>query len=107
MTTMSALPSSSTLPPYSPSPPVPSYSPEPAHDEQRVDHTPRARAHPTGNYIKKCGSDGVILTEQDGRAEFPIYGRHASINGFVTLEDRETVSEIVLRVSLVRCGSAA
>ncbi|KAJ7156145.1 hypothetical protein C8R46DRAFT_857648, partial [Mycena filopes] len=86
------------LPPYSPSPAVPSYSPEPAHDEQRVEHTPRARSHPTGNYIKQCGHDAVVLTEQDPRAEFPTYGRHATISGFVTLEDRETVSEIVLKV---------
>ncbi|KAJ7145701.1 hypothetical protein C8R44DRAFT_655621 [Mycena epipterygia] len=99
MTTLSAPASSSSLlPPYSPSPPVPSYSPEPAHDEQRVEHTPRAHSHPSGNYIKKCGHDVVVLTEQDGTAEVPTYGRHASINGYVTLEDRTTVSEIVLKI---------
>ncbi|KAJ6542819.1 hypothetical protein B0H19DRAFT_957893 [Mycena capillaripes] len=97
---MAALASTSglTLPPYSPPPPVPSYSPEPAHDERRVDHTPRAHSLPAGNYIKKLGSDTVILTEQDGTAEFPTYRRHGSVSGFITLEDRETVSEIVLRI---------
>ncbi|KAJ6629305.1 hypothetical protein B0H10DRAFT_2208720 [Mycena sp. CBHHK59/15] len=90
--------SGSALPPYTPSPPVPSYSPEPAHNERRVEHTPRrAHAH-TGNYIKKHGRETVILTDQDDKAEFPMYGRHASINGFVTVEDRETVSEVVLKI---------
>ncbi|KAJ7157933.1 hypothetical protein C8R43DRAFT_1180114, partial [Mycena crocata] len=86
----------SVLPPYSSSPPVPSYSPEPAQDEQRVEHTPRARAHPTGNYIKKCGHDAVVLTEQEATA-VPVYGRNASINGFVTLGDRETICEVILK----------
>ncbi|KAJ7780129.1 hypothetical protein DFH07DRAFT_875746 [Mycena maculata] len=88
----------SVLPPYTPSPPVPSYSPEPAQDEQRVEQTPRARPHPTGNYIKTCGRDAVVLTEQDSTVELPTYGHHGSINGFVTLEDRETVSEIILKI---------
>ncbi|KAJ6562878.1 hypothetical protein DFH09DRAFT_1479060 [Mycena vulgaris] len=97
-TTFLAPASSSVLPPYSPSPAVPSYSPEPAHDEQRVEHTPRTRLHPTGNYIAKSGRDAVVLTEQEENAKLPTYGRHASINGFVTLEDRETVSQIVLKI---------
>ncbi|KAJ7488888.1 hypothetical protein FB451DRAFT_1223192 [Mycena latifolia] len=88
----------SVLPPYSPSPAVPSYSSEPAQDEQRIELSPRTRLHPTGNHITKCGRDAVVLTEQDTSAESPTYGRHASINGFVTLDDRETVSEIVLKV---------
>ncbi|KAF7345020.1 hypothetical protein MVEN_01664800 [Mycena venus] len=88
----------SVLPPYSPPPSVPSYSPEPAHGESTVEHTPRAHAHPTGIYLTKCGNDTIALTEQDCNAEHPTYGRHASINGFVTLEDRETVSEIVLKI---------
>ncbi|KAJ7500731.1 hypothetical protein B0H11DRAFT_2225127 [Mycena galericulata] len=96
MTTVSPA-SCSALPLYTPSPPVPSYSPEPRQDEIRVEQTPRARVHPTGNYIKRRGSDAVILTEQDGTT--PTYGRHGSIHGFVTLEDhRETVSEIVLKI---------
>ncbi|KAJ7657794.1 hypothetical protein DFH06DRAFT_1044974 [Mycena polygramma] len=95
---MAATASSSTLPPYSPPPPVPSYTPEPAHDEERVEHTPRAHSHPTGNYMKKCGGDAVVLTEQDSSAEFPTYGRHGSISGYVALENRETVTEIVLRI---------
>ncbi|KAJ6501815.1 hypothetical protein DFH09DRAFT_1441489 [Mycena vulgaris] len=93
--------SSSVLPPYSPSPAVPSYSPDPAHDEQRVEHTPGRTTRlprPTGNYIAKCGRDAVVLIEQEENAKLPTYGRHASIKGFVTLEDRETVSEIVLKI---------
>ncbi|KAF8190196.1 hypothetical protein K438DRAFT_1592301 [Mycena galopus ATCC 62051] len=92
------VPCSSVLPPYSPPPPVPSYSSEPTDDEETVESTPRAHAHPTGVYIKKSGGNSVSLTEQDPSADFPTYGRHAAITGFVTLEDRETVSEIVLKV---------
>ncbi|KAJ6501830.1 hypothetical protein DFH09DRAFT_1441523, partial [Mycena vulgaris] len=100
MATFSApVASSSVLPPYSPSPAVPSYSSDPAHDEQRVEHTPgRTRLCPTGNYIAKSGHDAVVLTEQEENAKLPTYGRTASINGFVTLKDRETVSEIVLKI---------
>ncbi|KAJ7722924.1 hypothetical protein B0H16DRAFT_344673 [Mycena metata] len=90
--------SDAPLPPYSPPPAVPSYSPEPAHDEQTVEHTPRAHSHPTGNYIKQCGHDAVVLAEQDPHAKFPTYGRNATINGFVSLEDRETVSDVVLKI---------
>ncbi|KAJ6562883.1 hypothetical protein DFH09DRAFT_920630 [Mycena vulgaris] len=100
--------SSSVLPPYSPSPAVPSYSPDPAHDEQRVEHTPGRTtrlSRPTGNYIAKSGRDAVVLTEQEENAKLPTYGRHASINGFVTLEDRETVSEIVLKVIKISEGA--
>ncbi|KAJ7166674.1 hypothetical protein C8R46DRAFT_265452 [Mycena filopes] len=87
-----------SLPSYSPSAAVPFYVPEPAHDEQRLEHTPRARSRHTGNYIKQCGRDAVILIEQDPNAEFPTYGRLARINGFVSVEERETVSEIVLKM---------
>ncbi|KAK6977038.1 hypothetical protein R3P38DRAFT_3126242 [Favolaschia claudopus] len=89
---------SSILPPYSPSPSAPSYSREPGHDEERIQLTPPAHVRSTGTYTKKCGNDTVVLTEQDCGAEFPKYGRHASIDGFVTLEDRETVCEIVLKL---------
>jgi hypothetical protein len=98
MTTMAA--TVIILPPYTPSPPVPSYSPEPAHDERRVEHTPRSRTRPpAGNYIKKSGRETLVLTEQEEAAEHPTYGRHATISGFLALEDRETVSEVVLKVS--------
>ncbi|KAJ7191628.1 hypothetical protein GGX14DRAFT_600065 [Mycena pura] len=87
------------LPPYSYSPPVPSYSLEPAPDEETVELTGRAAAPPTGNYIKTCGRDAVVLDEQQVGAEFPTYGRSAPINGHVAVEDRETVSEIVLKIN--------
>ncbi|KAK7029894.1 hypothetical protein R3P38DRAFT_2524578 [Favolaschia claudopus] len=88
----------SILPPYSPSPSAPSYSREPAHDEERIQLTPPMHVRSTGTYTKKCGNDTVVLTEQDCGAEFPKYGRQASIDGFVTFEDRETVCEIVLKL---------
>ncbi|KAJ6505343.1 hypothetical protein C8R45DRAFT_817570 [Mycena sanguinolenta] len=86
------------LPAYSPPALLPSYSPDPATGEERLDHTPRTRTHPTGTYVKQSGRDAVGLGDQDVGATIPVYGRHASINGFVSLEDRETVSEIVLKI---------
>ncbi|KAF7303631.1 hypothetical protein MIND_00592400 [Mycena indigotica] len=86
------------LPPYTPPPPVPSYSPKPADDESIVAHTPRIRELPTGSYIQRCGNDAVVLADQDPAAEIPSYGRQGLINGFVSVEERETVSEIVLKV---------
>ncbi|KAJ7461250.1 hypothetical protein FB451DRAFT_1269357 [Mycena latifolia] len=89
----------SVLPPYSPSP---QQCPRTPRSQPKTNSgfelSPRTRLHPTGNHITKCGRDAVVLTEQDTSAESPTYGRHASINGFVTLDDRETVSEIVLKV---------
>ncbi|KAJ7191617.1 hypothetical protein GGX14DRAFT_600022 [Mycena pura] len=95
---MATLTPSPALPPYSPAPPVPSYSPEPADDEERIELTPRAGAHPTGNYIKTIGRDSVVLAEQEASAEFPTYGRRASIIGCVSLEDRQSISEIVVKI---------
>jgi hypothetical protein len=103
MATLLASPNGSVLPAYSPSSPVPSYAPEPAHDERRIQHTPRTHLRPTGTYMKRSGRDTVVLTEQDASAEAPTYGRHDSINGFVNLEERDTVSEIVLKVSCALC----
>ncbi|KAJ7795138.1 hypothetical protein B0H14DRAFT_3555455, partial [Mycena olivaceomarginata] len=58
----------------------------------------RLHIHPTstGICIRQCGGDTVALTEQG--IEFPTYGRNASINGFVTLYDREMVSVIVFKI---------
>ncbi|KAJ7476752.1 hypothetical protein FB451DRAFT_1461135 [Mycena latifolia] len=39
---------------------------------------------------------------EDASAEFPTYGRQSSITGFIALEDRETVSEIVLKASFAQ-----
>jgi hypothetical protein len=90
------------LPPYAPSPPAPSYSPEPADDETTVEKT-HARSHtPPGNYIKECGRQTLILTGQDAAAAFPTYNRNCPVNGIVTLEDREIVSKVVLKVSTLR-----
>ncbi|KAJ7062073.1 hypothetical protein C8F01DRAFT_1251889 [Mycena amicta] len=85
-------------PAYSPPPPVPSYSQKPAADESTVEHTPRIREHPTGTYIKNSGGDAVVLADQDPTAEQPTYGRQGVISGFVSVDERETVSEIVLKV---------
>ncbi|KAJ7260139.1 hypothetical protein C8J57DRAFT_1338297 [Mycena rebaudengoi] len=87
-----------TLPPYVPSPPAPTYSPEPADDETTVENT-RARSYtPAGNYIKHCGRETLILTGQDAAAKLPTYGHNRSVKGVVVLEDRETVSSVVLKI---------
>lgn len=91
-----------TLPPYAPSPPAPTYSPEPADDETTVENT-RARSYtPAGNYIKHCGRETLILTGQDAAAKLPTYGHNRSVKGVVVLEDRETVSSVVLKVRSLR-----
>ncbi|KAJ7760828.1 hypothetical protein DFH07DRAFT_918471 [Mycena maculata] len=89
----------SVLPPYTPSSAVPSYSPEPASDERLIEQTPRAKPRVcTGTHTKKSGRDTVVLTDQDPSAPLPTYGRNALISGFVSLEEREKVSEVVLKV---------
>ncbi|KAJ6620974.1 hypothetical protein B0H10DRAFT_2215513 [Mycena sp. CBHHK59/15] len=90
---------SGALPPYTQFAKVPCYSPEPARDELILEQTPRSRARaPTGNYLKKSGRDTVILTEQDENAEYPTYGRQGTISGLISVESRESVSEVVLKV---------
>ncbi|KAJ6571301.1 hypothetical protein B0H19DRAFT_936582 [Mycena capillaripes] len=100
------------LPPYAPSSVVPSYSPEPGLDERLVQHSPRIKPRSfTGNYVQKSGRDTIVLTAQDEHAEVPTYGRQALIDGFVSLEDRDMVSEVVLKIKgnieLMVSGSSA
>ncbi|CAK5270920.1 unnamed protein product [Mycena citricolor] len=97
---MSATPATiSALPPCYPS--APSYSVEPAPDEKRLEFSRRyhSRAQPTGNFVKRTEDAAVVLLEQDDDAEIPVYGRGASIRGFVTIDqDRELVSEVVVKI---------
>ncbi|KAJ7897808.1 hypothetical protein B0H13DRAFT_2337699 [Mycena leptocephala] len=89
----------SVLPAYTPSSVVPPYSPEPGHDERRLEHSPRRKVRTfSGHYIQKSGRDTVVLTAQDEHAEMPTYGRAGLIGGFVSVEDRDMVSEIILKV---------
>jgi hypothetical protein len=89
----------SVLPAYTPSSVVPPYSPEPGHDERRLEHSPRRKVRTfSGHYIQKSGRDTVVLTAQDEHAETPTYGRAGLIGGFVSVEDRDMVSEIILKV---------
>ncbi|KAJ6517381.1 hypothetical protein C8R47DRAFT_960429 [Mycena vitilis] len=92
----------SVLPPYTPSSVVPSYSAEPGHDERLIEHSPRTKPRGfVGRYIQKSGRDTIVLTGQDENAgehsNAPTYGRRGVINGFVSLEDREMVSEVLLK----------
>ncbi|KAJ6518509.1 hypothetical protein DFH09DRAFT_1427377, partial [Mycena vulgaris] len=87
------------LPAYTPSTVVPSYSPEPADDERLIERAPQSKSRPsTGYYIQKSGRDTVVLTDQDEHADVPTYGRQGHINGFVSIEDREFVSKVVLTI---------
>jgi hypothetical protein len=89
----------SVLPAYTPLSVVPPYSPEPHHDEQLIEHSPRKKVRAfSGHYIRKSGRDTVVLTAQDEHAETPTYGRAGLIGGFVSVEDRDMVSEIILKV---------
>ncbi|KAJ7624643.1 hypothetical protein FB45DRAFT_923938 [Roridomyces roridus] len=89
----------STLPAYTPSSPVPSYSPEPSSDELLVEHNPRVKARVLGGTrTTKSGLDTVALTNQDPTAEVPSYGRSGLITGFIDLQERERVSEVVLKL---------
>ncbi|KAJ7495386.1 hypothetical protein FB451DRAFT_1478126 [Mycena latifolia] len=102
----------SALPAYTPSAAVPSYSPEPGHDEHLIERAPHSKSRPLiGNYIQKSGRDTVVLADQEENTEVPTYGRQGHITGFVSMEDRETVSKVVLKlkgkidVAIVQGGS--
>ncbi|KAJ6479003.1 hypothetical protein C8R45DRAFT_1156508, partial [Mycena sanguinolenta] len=86
------------LPPYSVPSLPPSYSPDPFPGEESLAQTPGVRTQLTGTYIKRCGADALGLNDQDLGATIPAYGGDSPIHGFVSLENRETVCEIVLNV---------
>nr|GAT51816.1 predicted protein [Mycena chlorophos] len=86
------------LPAYTPSGPVPSYSKKPSTDESTIQHTPRTHERPSGTFVKASGGDTVLLAEQDPAAEVPCYGRQGLVTGFVSVADRDLVSEVVLKV---------
>ncbi|KAJ7463849.1 hypothetical protein B0H11DRAFT_1815317 [Mycena galericulata] len=89
----------SALPPYTPSSVVPSYSSAPGSDEVVVAHNPRSKSRVfTGTLKKQSGRDTLVLANQDASAAVPTYGRNAVIAGFVSVEDREKVSQVVLQV---------
>ncbi|KAJ7619585.1 hypothetical protein FB45DRAFT_931157 [Roridomyces roridus] len=79
-----------TLPPYASS-----------SGEARLEQTPLRASprHQTGNYLKKSGRDVLVLTNQDSCAPVPTYGRRGGIMGFVALENRESVDEVVLKIN--------
>ncbi|KAJ7463910.1 hypothetical protein B0H11DRAFT_1870773 [Mycena galericulata] len=87
------------VPPYTSSTAMPSYSPEPRFDEVLIAQTPRFISRVfTGTLIKQTGRDTLVLANQDASAEAPTYGRNAFISGFVSLEEREKVSQVVLQL---------
>ncbi|KAJ7484776.1 hypothetical protein B0H11DRAFT_2192797 [Mycena galericulata] len=87
------------VPPYTSSTAMPSYSPEPRFDEVLIAQTPRFISRVfTGTLIKQTGRDTLVLANQDASAEAPTYGRNAFISGFVSLEEREKVSPVVLQL---------
>ncbi|KAJ6503781.1 hypothetical protein C8R45DRAFT_894886 [Mycena sanguinolenta] len=97
--TLSISDASSVLPTYTPCAIVPAYSPEASQDERVIEHRPRRKPRTfTGNYSKKAGRDTVVLAAQDEYADVPTYARSALVEGFVSLEGRELVSEISLKV---------
>ncbi|KAJ7624803.1 hypothetical protein FB45DRAFT_924243 [Roridomyces roridus] len=92
--------SSSTLfslepPSYSPSGPLPTYFPSASSSELLHDQTPGYSKF-NGTIIRKFGRDTLVLTNQDPHADFPTYGLRVPVSGFLELEERDKVSEVVL-----------
>ncbi|KAJ7738244.1 hypothetical protein DFH07DRAFT_752680, partial [Mycena maculata] len=88
-----------TLPPYMPSTAAPFYSEEPGTDERLLEYSPLLKYRPhTGTHIEQSGLDVVVLTEQDTSVDIPVYRRRARVNGFLVVEDRETVTEVTITV---------
>ncbi|KAJ7087990.1 hypothetical protein B0H15DRAFT_842000 [Mycena belliarum] len=89
------------LPLYSPSPPSPRYSEDPAGDETRLEASPRlgARVTPRGIFTKAFGSTTVVLFGQALGAQVASYGRQATAEGTLILEqDTRQISEIVVKL---------
>ncbi|KAJ7101283.1 hypothetical protein B0H15DRAFT_815546 [Mycena belliarum] len=87
------------LPAYTPSAAVPSYSPEPGHDERLIERAPYSKSRaPTGIFIQKSGRDTVVLFGQEENAEVPTYRRNGTITGFVSIEDRDGVTKVLLTI---------
>lgn len=96
-----ASPYSSSLPIYSPPGPSPEYSSEPTCDEQTLQHTPRlTRPLPTGTFTQSSGKVTVTLSEQEDDAKIPSYCQRGLVQGTIHLEDRELISDVVLKVIL-------
>ncbi|KAF5333013.1 hypothetical protein D9758_015189 [Tetrapyrgos nigripes] len=87
-----------SLPPYSDASPPPSYSSNPACGEQSIQLSPRSRTRPTGTWTKKSGSVSLLLMGQDDKASSPSYGRQGSVNGMITLDGRDAVSEVTVKL---------
>ncbi|ESK95174.1 hypothetical protein Moror_13809 [Moniliophthora roreri MCA 2997] len=87
-----------SLPSYSVSSPPPCYSSNLACGEQCIQHTPRCRLRPSGTFTKQSGRVTVVLTEQPNDATIPVFGRHSPIQGVVSLEHREVVTDVKVKL---------
>jgi hypothetical protein len=93
------------LPSYTPSKCPPSYSSSPSQGEHRVQYASRGTSSslalrgrpgvtPTGVYATKKDSIALVLTEQEDGISTPIYSGLLPINGTISLEGREGVTEV-------------
>ncbi|KAK7028851.1 hypothetical protein VNI00_014864 [Paramarasmius palmivorus] len=86
------------LPSYTVSSPPPCYSSNLACGEQCIQHTPRCGSRPSGTFTKQSGGVTVVLMEQHNDATIPMYGRHGIVHGVVSLDHREIVSDVRVKL---------
>lgn len=90
-----------SLPSYT-HPDIPSYTAQPRGGEQTLGLASRARrvdlSDRSSNWEKKFGHATLTLTAQSSDSEFPVYGRGATIHGFVTLDSTQDVASVTLKV---------
>ncbi|KAF5372109.1 hypothetical protein D9758_005034 [Tetrapyrgos nigripes] len=77
-----------------PTTPPPDYHSHPEGGEQCLGAATFPRARPTGTYVKKSKSMTIILTSQNPQASMPSYSRNGSVNGFILIENRTSVTEV-------------
>jgi hypothetical protein len=99
---MSPIPGPSSLPEYTASKAPPSYSSQPLVDETTLQYSHRSRQSrplPSGTFTYRTKGVVVVLTEQDDAALIPVFDGLRPINGVLSLDSREDISEIALTVS--------
>lgn len=82
--------------------PVPGYSSEPRVDEERLEYQ-QARwqeneIRPTGIFIRQNNGITIILNHQEDKATNPIFRQRSTIEGTLTIDVPESVSDVTLKV---------
>lgn len=80
----------------------PSYTAIPRAHESRLALTPRLRPNrPPRSFVKQTKSGNVSLrfVNQDVRAEIPVYGLGASVQGMVEISKTEGITSVEVKVN--------